>query len=408
MEGQLIDYTARIGDLLRRVRGRWRRLRVSEAIVRAALTASAALAAAFVLSRFLDRAPLALVALAIVTLAVILVGALRAAGPLRVAPDDSRVARFVEERVPELDDRLASAVDAIRTDRHRSAPGLVEPMLADTARRADAIDLDAVLPGERRRRAGFQAAAACLLCAALMVAVRRPARQAFDAASLLLFPGRVTLEVAPGNARVKAGTPLAVDARLVGNRAPVLARLEIGGGETPRVVEMAGSDGAFHADLGQARTTFTYRVIAGAVRSPEFTLAVAHAPRVARIDVEYHFPPGLGLEARTDPDSGDIYAPAGTDVRLTVHTDRPAATGRMAFGDGKTIDLAPESTTSFTTAFKVVDDNSYRIALADRDGFANPGDTEYFVRMLADRPPDVRVLKPAADRAVTRLEEVDI
>ena len=38
----------------------------------------------------------------------------------------------------------------------------------------------------------------------------------------------------------------------------------------------------------------------------------------------------------------------------------------------------------------------------------NPGDTEYFIRVLEDRPPDVHVVRPARDRAVTRLEEVEI
>jgi hypothetical protein len=56
----------------------------------------------------------------------------------------------------------------------------------------------------------------------------------------------------------------------------------------------------------------------------------------------------------------------------------------------------------------VSSDDSYRLVLADRDGVGNAGDTEYFIRTLEDRPPDVRLLKPATDRSVTRLEEVDI
>ena len=61
-------------------------------------------------------------------------------------------------------------------------------------------------------------------------------------------------------------------------------------------------------------------------------------------------------------------------------------------------------------SLKIVDDRRLRIALAlaDRDGLADAGDTEYFIRTLEDRPPDVRMLKPATDRSVTRLEEVDI
>jgi hypothetical protein len=56
----------------------------------------------------------------------------------------------------------------------------------------------------------------------------------------------------------------------------------------------------------------------------------------------------------------------------------------------------------------IVEDNAYRVALTDREGLANPGDTEYFIRVLEDRPPDVHITRPAGDRSVTRLEEVDI
>ena len=80
----------------------------------------------------------------------------------------------------------------------------------------------------------------------------------------------------------------------------------------------------------------------------------------------------------------------------------------MSLADGKPIALTSRHATELTAALTVTDDNSYRIALADRDGMSNPGDTEYFIRTLDDRPPEVRVLKPATDRGVTRLEEVDI
>ncbi len=42
------------------------------------------------------------------------------------------------------------------------------------------------------------------------------------------------------------------------------------------------------------------------------------------------------------------------------------------------------------------------------DGLENAGETEYFIRTLDDRPPDVRVLRPASDKHVTPLEEVEI
>lgn len=55
-----------------------------------------------------------------------------------------------------------------------------------------------------------------------------------------------------------------------------------------------------------------------------------------------------------------------------------------------------------------VDAQSYRVSLSDGDGLQNPGDTEYFIRALTDRPPTVRFIRPRGDREVTRLEEVPI
>src|SRR5204863_7654370 len=118
---------------------------------------------------------------------------------------------------------------------------------------------------------------------------------------------------------------------------------------------------------------FTSRGVAGSLTSPAYTITVAHAPRVTRIDVDYTYPAGLGLSPRTEQDSGDIYAPAGTDVRVRVFTDRPAATGSLSLGDGKTMALAADSATQLSGSVEVGDDNSYRIALAERDGMTNPG-----------------------------------
>ena len=61
-----------------------------------------------------------------------------------------------------------------------------------------------------------------------------------------------------------------------------------------------------------------------------------------------------------------------------------------------------------TADLVVSKDGSYRIALNDVDGLSNGGGTEYFIRMLNDRPPDVRILRPAGDKQVSPLEEVEI
>ncbi|PYQ95855.1 MAG: hypothetical protein DMF97_16300, partial [Acidobacteria bacterium] len=351
-------------------------------------------------------APRALAAVAIIALVGATAALLLGLWPLRRVPGDRQVARFIEEQTPSLDDRLVSAVDVAHSP---SRAALAELMLSDAAKRAREIEPHRIVPAEALRRAGFQAAASVLVFAAVLAVGWSTARQAVDAVWLTAFPDRLTLQVTPGHARIKAGTAFAVQARLIGNRAPVIAQVQIADGSGWRGREMiTDQPGAFRLALDSVTASFKYRVVAGAVTSPTFDVTVTRPPRVTRIDVDYDYPEGLKLQPRSEQDAGDIYAPAGTNVRVHVFTDRPAAAGRMALGSGNSIPFAADKPTELVAALKVVEDNSYRVALADGEGVTSDGDTEYFIRTLEDRPPEVRILKPASDRSVTRLEEVDI
>ncbi|MDE3155256.1 MAG: hypothetical protein KGN76_09140, partial [Acidobacteriota bacterium] len=189
--------------------------------------------------------------------------------------------------------------------------------------------------------------------------------------------------------------------------------LEFGAGDRWRQAAMnapagTGDGGRFVLRFPSVTSAFNYRVVAGGVSSPAYRVTVLHPPHVARIDLRYEYPAGLGLPPRTDPDSGDIYAPPGTRVRLHVVTDEPVTSGTITRDGAAPVALAAASPTALDGEIDVQEDDSYRVALADADGMKNAGDTEYFIRILAHRPPDVRIVRPARDRQVTPLEEVDI
>lgn len=397
-----------IRHYINRVRARWQALRLLRAVVRSGLVASAVLGTMLAVAGWADRSPAILVVVGAVAVLLVAVGIVYGFAPLRHIPGDAQVARFIEERAPSLDDRLASAVD-VATSQRTASSSMTEPVLVDAARRVEKVDLNQIVPAEQVRNAALRAAAVALLLASLAFLSRGLARQTYDAAVLTFFPSRLTLEVTPGNARVQSGTSLVIEARLVGNRAPVVARLEVADGERWRPSPMKKGDGTFFLALPSVTTPFTYRVLAGGVASPTYAVSVAHAPRVTRIDVDYVYPAALGLKPRTEIDSGDIYAPAGTNVRLHVHTDRPTRSGQLALGGGEAVTLAPEEGRgALSASLEIVADNSYRIALVGSDGLGSSSDTEYFIRVLDDRPPEVRIVAPAADRSVTNLDEVEI
>src|SRR5262249_56140518 len=133
-----------------------------------------------------------------------------------------------------------------------------------------------------------------------------------DAASLTLFPARTTLEVRPGNTRLKAGAPLGIEARLVGSRAPVIAQLQIADGDQWRSTDMTLDRGLFHASMPAVLSGFKYRVVAGTVMSPIYDVSVAHPPRVTRIDVDYPYPAPPRLPPPTETDPAHLSTPSPT------------------------------------------------------------------------------------------------
>src|SRR5215471_2513767 len=400
-----------IRRLLAVVRARYRALTMCHAILRATLAASVVVGlslGAAALASFATRTPWAIAAVGAVALPAVLAALAWGMTPIRHVPSDARIARFIEERVPALDDRLATAVDVVRSQSRRSSPLLTAPFVADVARRAVEVDVNQVVPRAQLRRSSVCAAGATLVLLVLAIIAREPAHQSLDAASLVLFPERLRVDVHPGDARMKEGATLAVEARIAGNRAPVSARIEVSDGDRWHGIEMAASSGQFRASLPPSFSDFKYRVAVGTLLSPTYEVRVVHPPRIRRIDVDYTYPAVLDLKPRTETDGGDLYAPAGTAARLRIFADRPVANGRMVVSNGKSIDLTGVSPSEMTAATTIVEDGSYRITLADREGVTDVGQTEYFIRVLDDRPPDVHIVRPASDRSVTPLEEVDI
>src|ERR1700690_3783156 len=114
----------------------------------------------------------------------------------------------------------------------------------------------------------YRAAAVALVLLALVFVSSGPARSTVNAALSTLFPGRATLQVAPGNVRVQAGSPLGINARLV-NGGAASAQVELGDGKWWRTLDMtAAADGRFRLRLDSVTMPVKYRVLAGGLTSP--------------------------------------------------------------------------------------------------------------------------------------------
>ena len=151
--------------LIARTRNRWRAVTALRVWMRAAVVAVVALGLALLTHLTMQPAGGALVALWTAAVAVAAAAMFWAVASLRRAPGNGQLARFIEERCPELEDSLVTAV----------AHGASEPqlmsaaMLEDAVRRARQVDADRIISRRTLRRAAVLAAAASAALAVMMI-----------------------------------------------------------------------------------------------------------------------------------------------------------------------------------------------------------------------------------------------
>lgn len=398
------DRFGELRTLLADVRARWMRRAFLRAWTLGAATAAAMLVVGLLAIWLVAREGVPLVLAVIAVSAMAITSLVFALLPLRQPPSDKQVARYIEEQSGGLDDVLVTAVEKAGAG---SSP-MTELLVAEALRAARAQPFDAIIAPATVKRAMAGAALGTLALTASTVFFAPSAGRAADVVGAYLFPKRYVIEVAPGSVKVQAGQPLTVVARIPGIDGGLVPDLTVGTGEAARSARMApgATAGEFTFTLNNIETSFPYLVSIGSAQSAQFAVEVIRPVRVSRVDVRYEYPQGVGLPPQTEEDTGDIYAPAGTTAHLTITTDKPVMQGQLKLSDGTTVALGGKATT-LSAALTVSTDGSYRIALNDLDGLASEG-TEFFIRMLNDRPPDVRILRPAGDKQVSPLEEVAI
>ena len=408
-----MDRSEQLREFLAAVRRRWF---ADEAMrVAARASAAAAIPGAVGLAAYglLTPGGAGLVLLASATLLASLGAAGLVVRRMHPRPTEEQVARFVEERAASIegvrpfDDALVTAVDS-----HLVADPAFRPLLVAAAvRRLEEITPAQIVSSERLRNRAIAAAGGLAALALVLVIAAPPLGRAFETAWIMTWPGAIQIEVLPGDVKVVAGRPIEIRAVVkAGGRVftRLTPQLAVAAGNQERTVAMHAGDGVFAFAFESVDRTFKYRVAAGRARSQEYTVSALFPPRIERIELRYEYPSFTGLRPRVEDDGGDIYAPKGTKVRVRVHVDKAVSSGEMALAGGPARPFMRANERLLEGDLVLARDDSYRVRLSDADGLSTDTDTEYFIRLMDDRPPDVRILRPAGDQQITPLEEVAI
>jgi len=403
------DSARRIGAFIDALSGRHRRISRLAWATRAALVVGLVwlvmLALWYVMGRWSSVAPLLVVFAAVVASIGCLAWAWR-----RQPADASRasLARLAEDQLGGLDDRLVTSVDAVE---RRSESPMSALLLDDTARRLSDDDVDLVIPQSRVRGAMWRAGVTVAGLAVLAFFGREPVGQATRAVGLWAFPTRLALDVSPGDARVKPGVPFVITATTSDAARGLVPEITVTMQDAARSARMKPENQSQYTfGFESVPRSFNYRVAVAGHASRPYAVTLLEAPKVTQIDLAYAYPAFTKMAPRTESDGGDIYAPEGSRVTVRVTaktTTAPIQSASIVFKDGTEQPMTLEGSQAVGT-IAVATDTAYRIRLRDTDGLDNADDPEYYVRRLDDRPPDVRIVRPAGDKRVTPLEEVTI
>lgn len=333
-------------------------------------------------------------------------------GPMVRPPSRRKVARFMEERHPELEDRLSTAVELAE------GPSRVHPEIRALVQR-DARGRLTALPRPRFFKPQVTLSALLVLGASLLVfsilMVSGPGAYRYSLDKLFAgwydeaIPPLYSIEVQPGDTRVGKRADLEIRARLQGfnsDRVRLVARYENQPQweEVPMRADLTSDEFVFL--FFDIRDPIDYYVEADGIRSDTYTVLVSEIPRVEKLRLSLNFPRYTGLSSVVQEDSGDIRALVGTEVEFSVWTDQPIQAGKIRLEEEGEIPLERVGPNELTGVLKVARNDYYRIHFRDQEGFWNPGSDEFLIDARQDLAPTLSFRRPGRDQKVTNLEEV--
>lgn len=321
-----------------------------------------------------------------------------------------RIALYIDEHHPELENRIISAFD-FGTEEHEDVSSwMIEQLLADTATRLRTKSLDDVVDHRQTVRSAMWLTG--FLCFSLaIVGIYReawvpgaPIRDSVDGRRVQSLP----FSVEPGNVRVRRGDNQTVLVRTAQANLSVKVHWRDGNGVWQQVdAAQSSSDKVYFKQFSNVQNDIQYRVELDKRHSDTYQIAMWTPPEVETINLTYHYPEYTQIPTREEPNSGNITALEGSIVDVSVVANKPLSRAELAFKSGERVMLEPSAdSTVWEFPLEIVESDRYMVMLYDMDGEASEYAPEYTVAMLRDRAPEIDIDFPRGDNEVTLLEEL--
>jgi len=352
----------------------------------------------------------------------------------RARSDDHYLAHYVEDRIPDLEQRLLTSLEFHSDDESDGRKGVSRQFVRQLW-----LDAEAHVQEQQQRVESVAslrtswwalgsacatvavAVVALLLSDALLTGATRLlwpfSEEAAPPVAVIEAPAPISISVEPGDIAMQRGNAATIVARVT-NAMPTEIQLRL---QTDNVnwqeltmrQEGSGSDSAtysyFLPSVQENTTYYVNFVHNGEQRSEQFRISLYDLPQVEQIDVAYRYPEYTGITNDAEEDAGDMVVPEGTQVDLLVTFNKNVESATIEFEENESgyqaLPLTIEGNTGRAT-LTIAGDGIYRVTARDFERLVSENPLDYYIRAIPDQPPELALLSPGRDQDVMPLEEV--
>ena len=356
----------------------------------------------------------------------------------------SRVAAFLEQAYPNIENRILSSVQLQQTlDENRFGYGLefVERLISQTQDDISKIESKQVFRNDfsrikRTTLIAFSGITLLLLTNMLIPSSLKEYTHTFKSIPKTPSEGfAAKIEfVSPGNIQVKGGESVNITAKVSGHLdAPVSIyyRLaELNEGETTVINTKGANDSnqnstdipqdlphiadvdswqsiLMNRELNEATYTakieniyraLDYYVSTKNVTSHHFQITVSHEPIVSTFQLEVNYPEYTQLPSQTlDINDGNAEVLFGTEIAFTGESNKALSEAHLIFEDADIVKLDIVDDTKMNGRFTVRQAGNYHIHIQDDSGLSNADPLIYTLNVYKDEAPKIDIVEPGKD-----------
>ncbi|MBC8235963.1 hypothetical protein H8E77_40980, partial [bacterium] len=361
----------------------------------------------------------------------------------RIMRDTSRnrVAAYIEKSYPGMENRLISAIQLwpeLDKSKYGYSVAFIEKIIQQAyqsllnvrSKRVLSTDLQNLKKSGLITLGGAVILTAAMLIFPMSLVNFGQAFKAIPQTPIEMLAVSIS-DVSPGDYKVLHGEDVQISARvtgLMGEAAQLYYRNEEGTWRTVEMIPMTTgarnntenqqnpSDNIHSITLKNVTQSFEYHISAKGEKSPTYMITVIKEPVINRFQLTLNFPKYTNLSPQVlEPNSGDITALIGTEVRFEGESNKSLASATLIFDDNAPVEINSESVSyevansegqiklsvsegiKLNGSFRVKRSGKYHLLLTDSEGISNSNPIQYVIRAIKDKEPQVEILKPGED-----------